>query len=51
VFGASIADAIAGKDDHKLAMPLSELSPEAFRALREAGYELSFKAWKLMRSL
>lgn len=51
VFGASIADAIAGRDDSKLAMPLSDLSPEAFRALREAGYELSFKAWNLMRSL
>ena len=51
VFGASIADAIAGKDDSRLAMPLSELSPEAFRALREAGYELSFKAWRLLKSI
>jgi glycine/D-amino acid oxidase-like deaminating enzyme len=51
VFGASIADAIAGKDDAKLAMPLSDLSPEAFRALREAGYELSFKAWRLLKSI
>jgi glycine/D-amino acid oxidase-like deaminating enzyme len=51
VFGASIADAIAGKDDSKLAMPPSELAPEAFRALRAAGYELSFKAWRLLKSM